>query len=187
MVSTRSQGQELVPFDPEIEKTFRELCHINQRAFDTDLKSDTESMATNTKPLKEYSQPTILEEPSCITFPEIDDVSFELKSGTIGLLPSFYGKSNEDPNIHIKDFYIACGTVHIKGVSQEIVRLRLFPFTLKDKAKSWFTSLPAGSITSWEELAQKFMLKFFPATKTLLLRKEITNFEQKPQESFHEC
>ncbi|CAL2280276.1 unnamed protein product [Prunus armeniaca] len=187
MVSTRSQGQELVPFDPEIEKTFRELCHINQQAFDTDLESDTESMAANTKPLKEYSQPTILEEPSCITFPEIDDVSFELKSGTIGLLPSFYGKSNEDPNIHIKDFYIACGTVHIKGVSQEIVRLRLFPFTLKDKAKSWFTSLPAGSITSWEELAQKFMLKFFPVTKTLLLRKEITNFEQKPQESFHEC
>ncbi|CAB4278184.1 unnamed protein product [Prunus armeniaca] len=60
MVRTRSQGQELVPFDPEIEKTFQELYRINQRAFATDIESDIESMAANTKPLKEYSPPTIL-------------------------------------------------------------------------------------------------------------------------------
>ena len=36
----------------------------------------------------------------------------------------------------------------VNGVIDVAIRLRLFSFSLKDKAKSWLNSLPAGSITN---------------------------------------
>ena len=51
--------------------------------------------------------------------------------------------------------------------------MRLFPFSLRDKTKGWLQSLQPGSIGSWEELAQKFLTKFFPLSKTSQLRGEI--------------
>ncbi|MBC2863257.1 hypothetical protein H7U16_25960 [Klebsiella pneumoniae] len=37
---------------------------------------------------------------------------------------------------------------------------------IKDKAKAWLNSLPIGSITSWNQLVNKFLGKFFPMSKT---------------------
>ncbi len=61
--------------------------------------------AQPTRALKEYSIPTLSNTPSCIIVPKVEANSFELKSGMIHLLPSFYGKSNEDPNMHILEFF----------------------------------------------------------------------------------
>ncbi|XP_058217027.1 uncharacterized protein LOC131327924 [Rhododendron vialii] len=41
-------------------------------------------------------------------------------------------------------------------------RLKLFPFTLKDKAKQWFNSLKAQSLRNWGEVQDAFTTKFFP-------------------------
>ncbi|KAL0406342.1 UNVERIFIED_CONTAM: hypothetical protein Slati_3948100 [Sesamum latifolium] len=40
------------------------------------------------------------------------------------------------------------------GVSNDIVRLRIFPFSLCDTAKDWLQPLPASSITTWAALTQ---------------------------------
>ena len=72
-------------------------------------------------------------------------------------------------------------------MSEDAIRLRLFPFSLKDKAKSWLNSLPAGSITTWEQLAQKFLAKYYPPGKTLKMREEITLFCQAENEGLHEA
>ena len=63
----------------------------------------------------------------------------------------------------------------------------LFPFTLKDKAKDWLNSLPLGSVTTWADLAQKFLAKYFPPAKTARMRNEITTFSQFDGESLYEA
>jgi hypothetical protein len=62
-----------------------------------------------------------------------------------------------------------------------------FPFSLKDNAKLWLNSLAAGSIHNWEELATKFLKKFFPAQRTRQLRREIQTFQQKDGDLFFEA
>ena len=53
-------------------------------------------------------------------------------------------------------------TVKVNGVTEDVIRMRLFPFLLRDKARGWLQSLQPGSIGTWEELAQRFLTKFFP-------------------------
>ena len=65
----------------------------------------------------------------------------------------FSGHVHDDPNAHISNFLELYDTFKINGVSDDAIRLRLFPFSLWDKAKNWLHSLPAGSITTWDVLA----------------------------------
>lgn len=51
-----------------------------------------------------------------------------------------------------------------------------FHFLLKDKAKIWLDFLTLGTITMWEELAQKFQMKYFLLAKIVKLRNDITTF-----------
>ncbi|CAL8175219.1 unnamed protein product [Prunus armeniaca] len=139
------------------------------------------------KPLREFSIPKVTDQPSCIVYPQLTVDRFELKSGMIHLLPTYYGNTTEDPYMHIKQFFEICVTIKIHGLHDEQIKMRLFPFSLKDKAKSWLYSLPNASIHTWEELSNKFLQKFFPAQKTNKIRKEILGFAQKEGEAFHEC
>ena len=50
----------------------------------------------------------------------------------------FYGKANEDASAHLQQFMELCSTFVIKGVSQDAIQLRLFPFSLMGRAKQWF-------------------------------------------------
>ncbi|CAL8988366.1 unnamed protein product [Prunus brigantina] len=139
------------------------------------------------KPLCEFSIPKVTDQPSCIVYPQLTVDRFELKSGMIHLLPTYYGNTTEDPYMHIKQFFEICATIKIQGLDDEQIKMRLFPFSLKDKAKSWLYSLPNASIHTWEELSNKFLQKFFPAQKTNKIRQEILRFTQKEGEAFHEC
>nr|XP_027118750.1 uncharacterized protein LOC113735993 [Coffea arabica] len=72
------------------------------------------------------------------------------------------------------------------GVTEEQIRLRAFPFSLKDAAKDWLYYLPAGSITTWAQLKKKFLEKFFPASRATSLRKEICSIKQYSGESLYD-
>ena len=137
--------------------------------------------------LIDHFSPISANPPSCIIFPETNATHFELKPSIIQLLPSFYGLDREDPYMHVKDFLEICSTFRFQNFSDESVRLRLFPFSLKDKSKGWLNSLPARSITTWDELVNKFLAKFFPMSKTDNIRREISEFYQKDHEEFYEC
>nr|GEX41661.1 hypothetical protein [Tanacetum cinerariifolium] len=50
----------------------------------------------------------------------------------------------------------------------------------------WHEKEPTHSITTWEDLVSKFINEFFPPSRTTNLRNEISNFQQKFDESFHE-
>ncbi|GJR16007.1 MAK10-like protein [Tanacetum coccineum] len=53
------------------------------------------------------------------------------------------------------------------------MRLRLFQFSLRDQASNWLERLPAGSITTWEDLTTRFLAQFFPPGRTAKLRNDI--------------
>ena len=64
--------------------------------------------------------------------------------------------------------------------------MKVFPHTVKDKAKTWLNSLRPGLLTSWMEVQNKFLEKFFSIQKTDALRDKIMQFSQHADELFFE-
>ena len=69
-------------------------------------------------------------------------------------------------------------TVKLNGVRPDVIKLQLFPFSLRYVVATWFESLPYGSMNNWEELVEVYMSTFFPSTLTLEWRGEIIVFKQ---------
>ena len=78
-----------------------------------------------------------------------------------------------------------CDAIKCNGVSDDDIRLWLFSFSLKDKAKHWLNSKPPNYIITWVDLVQKLFAKFFPLPKTIMMRIEINNFAQYDGETFY--
>jgi hypothetical protein len=142
--------------------------------------------AVPVRTLRDYLQPTRASTPSCIVFPNVVG-NFEMKPGVIQLLPKFHGLDSENPYLHLKEFDEVCATLQYNNVTDDIVRLKLFPFSLKEKAKSWLHSLRPNTIRTWQEMTREFLKKFFPTHKTNTLRKNIMHFSQKENETFFQC
>jgi hypothetical protein len=111
--------------------------------------------------------------------------TFELKSGLIHLLPTFHGLTGEDPHKHLKDLHVVCTSMKPTGVTEEQIKLRAFPFSLKDSAKNWLYYLPFGSITTWNKMKRLFLEKYFLASRAPNIRKEICGVRQHNGESLH--
>jgi hypothetical protein len=97
----------------------------------------------------------------------IGDGSFELKPAIINMVQQspFYGKASKDANAHLQHFLEICSTFTIQGVTQDAVRLRLFPFSLLGKAKQWFY-FNKEAVSTWEKCSNAFLTKFFPLGNT---------------------
>jgi len=92
-----------------------------------------------------------------------------------------------NPNLHLSIFLEVRDTLKLNGVSSDVIWLRLFPFSLRDKARAWLHSLPSECITTWDELTRAFIAKFFPPSKTASLRNQITNFLQRDDEMLYQA
>ncbi|GJT53799.1 zinc finger, CCHC-type containing protein [Tanacetum coccineum] len=73
------------------------------------------------------------------------------------------------------------------GNNKERTYLRLFQFSLRDQASNWLERLPAGSITTWEDLTTRFFAQFFSPGRTAKLRNDILMFQQHHRESLSEA
>nr|GEV93387.1 reverse transcriptase domain-containing protein [Tanacetum cinerariifolium] len=93
-----------------------------------------------------------------IVVPAITANNFELKHGLFTLVQNkqFFGHDKEDPHAHICYFNKITSTLKFPNVPNTSIKLMLFPFSSK----------------------------FFPPSKTTSLRNEITNFQQRFDESF---
>ncbi|GJX33426.1 MAK10-like protein, partial [Tanacetum coccineum] len=113
-----------------------------------------------------------------------------LRSDTIRLVQSgcsFHGLRSEDPNQHLKDFLKLVDSLDLDGANRERMRMRLFQFSLRDQASNWLELLPAGSITTWEDLTTRFLAQFFPLGRTAKLHNDILMFQQHHEESLSEA
>ena len=116
--------------------------------------------------------------------------NFELKPVMFQMLQiveQFNGLQIEDPHFYLKLFLKVSDSFKIVGASQNALRLRLFPYSLRDRAWAWLNSLPPNSITTWNDLVDKLLMKYFPPTKNATLRNEITSFHQLEGESLYDA
>src|SRR5436189_1206346 len=151
-----------------------------------------EETATNERPKKLRDYHTSITEgygPSIVR-PPIGQNNFELKPGFISMFQNhvqFYGLPHEDPNQHIANFLEYCDTFKMNGVSDDAIRLRLFSFSLRDKAKAWVQAQPAGAFKTWDELSKAFIYKYFPPSRASQLKNEILGFQQLDRETLYEA
>ena len=123
-------------------------------------------------------RPMMNEDYSGIHHWPIDANNFELKPTLINMIQQqqFGGSPSEDPNGHMSNFLQLCGTIKMNGVDHNVIKLKLFPFSLRDKARNWFNNLMTGSIDTWGTLVDNFLTMFFPPQLTSQFRGDITQF-----------
>ncbi|XP_038973113.1 uncharacterized protein LOC120105094 [Phoenix dactylifera] len=143
----------------------------------------------NKRLLSDYAVPNVNGAQPSIVRPTVNANNFEIKPGLIQMVQQeqFGGGPAEDPHAHLANFLEICDTIKMNGVSDDAIRLRLFPFSLKDKAKAWLNSKAPNSFTIWNALSQAFLSKYFPPGKTAKLRNDITSFAQFDGESLYEA
>ncbi|RVW28123.1 hypothetical protein CK203_116083 [Vitis vinifera] len=134
--------------------------------------------------MRDRMHPPRMSAPSCI-IPPLEQLI--IRPHIVPLLPNFHGMESENPYAHIKEFEEVCNTFRERGASIDLMRLKLFPFTLKDKAKIWLNSLRPRSIRNWVDLQAEFLKKFFPTHRTNGLKRQISNFSAQENEKFYEC
>ncbi|GJV17874.1 MAK10-like protein [Tanacetum coccineum] len=100
---------------------------------------------------------------------------------------SFHGLRSEDPNQHLKDFLKLVDSLDLDGENRERTRLRSFQFSIRDQASNWLERLPAGSISTLEDINTRFLAQFFPPGRTTKLRNDILMFQQHHEESLSEA
>ncbi|GKB66359.1 reverse transcriptase domain-containing protein [Tanacetum coccineum] len=124
-----------------------------------------------------------------IVVPAITADNFELKHGLVTLVQNkqFFGHDKEDPHAHIRYFNKITSTLKFPNVRNTSVKIMLFPFSLEGAARICLEKEPPRSILTWDDLVSKFINNFFPPSKTTNLRNEITNFQQRFDESFSEA
>nr|GEX24508.1 reverse transcriptase domain-containing protein [Tanacetum cinerariifolium] len=93
----------------------------------------------------------------------------------------------QDPHNHLRFFNKVTSTFKHPEFPNTTIKILLYPFSLEGVARIWIDKEPPRSILTWEDLVSKFINQFFPPSKTTYLRNEITNFLQKPNETFNEA
>ncbi|XP_038695435.1 uncharacterized protein LOC119992714 [Tripterygium wilfordii] len=115
MQGRRSLKGELQPYIDDIESLLR---NKNQGKSNEESSTEDKKMAVvvQAETMGDLDIPTIPESPSCIVLPTAAR-NYELKTIHFNMMPSFH------------------------GVTEEHLRLKIFPYTMKDKARTWLNGL----------------------------------------------
>ena len=178
----------MIPADIELERTLKSLRKTKRAenaAMAEERHDQTKEQRTAarrppiTDTMEDFWRPMIQEEYSAIRQPTVDANNFEPKPALITMVQQhqFTGHPTEDPNEHLGRFLRMANTVKLNGVRPEVIKLHLFPFSLRDIAATWYESLPYGSVDTWEELVEAYLGRFFPPSLTSERRREIIVFQ----------
>ena len=100
--------------------------------------------------MEDFWRPVIQDEYSAVRQPALKANNFELKPALITMVQQhqFTRHPSEDPNEHMGRFMRMANIVKLNGVRLEVIKLQLFPFSLRDVVATWFESLPVGSVNN---------------------------------------
>jgi len=184
----------LYELDPEIKRTF---CLRRKKQKIEEQRCEARRTSTNMaegggdqrRTFRDFVTPRVQGIASTTAHPNVDANNFELKAALISMvqLSQFGCTPLKDPNLHLLVFLKVCDKLKFNGVYTDAIRLRLFLFSLRDKARAWLHSLPSGCITTWDEVTRAFLSKLFPPSKMTSLRNQITNFTQRDDETLYEA
>ena len=92
--------------------------------------ADNENPNQDTRALRDFAPPQVTGIRSVI---RIEATNFEIKPTILQMIQTsiqFHGLPSDDPNAHIASFLEICDTFKHNCVTDDAIRLRLFPFSL---------------------------------------------------------
>jgi hypothetical protein len=114
-----------------------------------------------------------------IAAPATEATSYEIKPALLNLvMKEQFSDAGDAAALHLNNFVELCDMQKYKEVDGDIVKLKLFPFSLRGRAKEWLQSLPRNSIDSWDKCKDAFIGKYYPPAKIIQLRSNIMNLRQ---------
>nr|GEW28058.1 reverse transcriptase domain-containing protein [Tanacetum cinerariifolium] len=140
--------------------------------------------------MEELCQPTLNGRGGTIAPTAIQATNFRLKNDMIQQVQNsfqFHRLPGDDANKHLDKFLHVTQSIKVNGVTDDALRLYLFPHSLIHHATAWFDHLPRNSIITFEQMAKMFLGKYFPPSMVMKSRNEITNFCQRLDESLFEA
>ncbi|GJY19253.1 reverse transcriptase domain-containing protein [Tanacetum coccineum] len=203
-MSTRSSTRNLFPPLEDPERTIRRRTRVDPNSLNN---FEEINMAANgngddglppaggglpvpdLRTMEELCQPTLNGRGGPIAPIAIQATNFGLKNDMIQQVQNscpFRGPG-DDANKHLDKFLHVTQSMKVNGVSDDALRLYLFPYSLQHRAAEWFDRLPRNSITTFDQMAKIFLGKYFPPSMVTKLRNDITNFRQEPDESLFEA
>ena len=93
---------------------------------------------------------------------------FEIKTGLVNMVQAspFCGKASEDAHAHLQNFLEVSSIINPKCTTMDNVHLRLFPFSLLGKAKTWFYTYK-DAFETWDACSNAFLVKYFRWAKPM--------------------
>ncbi|PWA50505.1 hypothetical protein CTI12_AA296900 [Artemisia annua] len=152
--------------------------------------SEIGEVAPDLRTMEELCQPTMQGRGGPIAPLTINSTDFGLKHHMIQQVQNscqFHGLPGDDANKHLDKFLTVTQSMKQNGVTEDGLRLYLFPYSLTHHATAWFDRLPKNSIHTFDEMVTKFLAKYIPPSKVTKLRNDISNFRQLPDESLFEA
>nr|GEV19262.1 hypothetical protein [Tanacetum cinerariifolium] len=124
-----------------------------------------------------------------IVISEINTDHFDIKTNLLQLVQAnpYHGFEREKPHTHINNFKRITSNLKFRDVPNDVIKLMMFSYSLKENARVWYNKEPPNSILTWDDLVNKFMNQFFPPSKTTYLKNEISRFTQRFEETFGEA
>nr|GEW89269.1 reverse transcriptase domain-containing protein [Tanacetum cinerariifolium] len=93
----------------------------------------------------------------------------------------------DDANKYLDKFLTITQCMKQNKVTDDALRLNLFPYSLTHHATAWFDLLPHNSIHTFQKMASKFLSKYFLLSMVTKLRNDISKFKQLSDESLYEA
>ncbi|KAK1611576.1 hypothetical protein QYE76_035249 [Lolium multiflorum] len=165
----------------ELDNDFIEKCKAT-----TDARKIKKLLAEHAVRYKPSPDPKFATSPINIRDKDYD-FSLDLSHIAIVEKTPFCGTEKESAVEHLTELST------LSGVFSDDVKMRtyfvakIFPFSLKDDAKTWYNNLPPGSIKSPTDLRDIFFRKYFPASAQHAALQRIYNFDQEDGEKLPEA
>ncbi|KAK1667250.1 hypothetical protein QYE76_055409 [Lolium multiflorum] len=165
----------------ELDDDFIEKCNAT-----TDARKIKKLLAEHAVRYKPSPDPKFATSPINIRDKDYD-FSLDLSHIAIVEKTPFCGTEKESAVEHMTELST------LSGVFSDDVKMRtyfvakIFPFSLKDDAKTWYNNLPPGSIKSPIDLRDVFFRKYFPASAQHAALQRIYNFDQEDGEKLPEA
>ncbi|KAK1607428.1 hypothetical protein QYE76_031101, partial [Lolium multiflorum] len=165
----------------ELNDDFIEKCNAT-----TDARKIKKLLAEHAVRYKPSPDPKFATSPINIRDKDYD-FSLDLSHIAIVEKTPFCGTEKESAVEHMTELSTLSGLFSDDIKMRTYFVAKIFPFSLKDDAKTWYNNLSPGSIKSPKELLDVFFRKYFPASAQHAALQRIYNFDQEDGEKLPEA
>jgi hypothetical protein len=96
----------------------------------------------------------------------------------------YKGNPCDDPIAYLEKFEKRCESIKIDNVSNERIKVKMFPYSLCARSQDWFLNWPLGTFHSWYNIKAALKERFCLPPTISFNRELIFSFKQRYDEKF---